>query len=138
MIQHCKDLNSAKFRCSYVALTLMICWMHIGRCRRTCEPHFCPLSSDNTPQHDGGSLHLPTPFGRGRGSLKDSFWHTGWLLNFLATGDQTQGRFALIDALTRKGNCPPRHIRRNVDFWRLHSREPSPHMSGRFDPSSYS
>jgi mannose-6-phosphate isomerase-like protein (cupin superfamily) len=27
----------------------------------------------------------------------------------------TQGRFALIDALTRKGNCPPRHIHRNED-----------------------
>src|SRR5438874_6636536 len=58
---------------------------------------------------------LPTPFGRGRGSLKDSFWYTGWLLTFLATGDQTQGRFALIDALTRKGNCPPRHIHHKED-----------------------
>jgi quercetin dioxygenase-like cupin family protein len=37
------------------------------------------------------------------------------LLTFLATGDQTQGRFALIEALTRKGNCPPRHIHRNED-----------------------
>jgi hypothetical protein len=42
-----------------------------------------------------------------------AFWYTGWLLTFLATGDQTQGRFALIEALTRKGNCPPRHIHRN-------------------------
>jgi quercetin dioxygenase-like cupin family protein len=58
---------------------------------------------------------LPAPFGRGPGSLNDSFWYTGWLLTFLATGDQTQGRFALIDALTRKGNCPPRHIHHNED-----------------------
>jgi mannose-6-phosphate isomerase-like protein (cupin superfamily) len=58
---------------------------------------------------------LPAPFGRGAGSLNDSFWYTGWLLTFLATGDQTQGRFALIDALTRKGNCPPRHIHHNED-----------------------
>jgi len=46
----------------------------------------------------------------GAGVCQDSFWYTGWLLTFLATGDQTQGRFALIDALTRKGNCPPRRI----------------------------
>jgi quercetin dioxygenase-like cupin family protein len=58
---------------------------------------------------------LPAPFGRGPGSLNDSFWYTGWLLTFLATGDQTQGRLALIDALTRKGNCPPRHIHHNED-----------------------
>jgi quercetin dioxygenase-like cupin family protein len=58
---------------------------------------------------------LLAPFGRGRGSLHNSFWYTGWLLTFLATGDQTQGRFALIEALTRKGNCPPRHIHRNED-----------------------
>ena len=37
------------------------------------------------------------------------------MLTFLATGDQTQGRFALIEALTSKGNCPPRHIHRNED-----------------------
>lgn len=35
--------------------------------------------------------------------------------HFLAAGDQTQGRFALIDALARKGNCQPRHIHRNED-----------------------
>ena len=51
----------------------------------------------------------------GAGVCQDSFWYTGWLLTFLATGDQTQGRFALIDALTRKGNCPPRHIHRYED-----------------------
>jgi quercetin dioxygenase-like cupin family protein len=68
-----------------------------------------------TPLSTTAGADLPAPFGRGRGSLKDSFWYTGWLLTFLATGDQTQGRFALIDALTRKGNCPPRHIHQNED-----------------------
>lgn len=68
-----------------------------------------------TPFSTTARADLLTPFGRGGGSLRDSFWYTGWLLTFLATGDQTQGRFALIDAFTRKGNCPPRHIHRNED-----------------------
>ncbi|MGH9326310.1 MAG: hypothetical protein ACRD2B_06430 [Terriglobia bacterium] len=51
-----------------------------------------------------------TAFGRGRQSLKESVWYTGWLLTFLATGEETQGRFALIEAVTRKGNAPPPHI----------------------------
>jgi quercetin dioxygenase-like cupin family protein len=58
---------------------------------------------------------LPSLFGRGPGALANSFWYTGWLLTFLATGEQTQGRFTLIDALTRKGNCPPRHLHRSED-----------------------
>ena len=68
-----------------------------------------------TPLNTMPAADLPTAFGRGRGSRKDSFWYTGWLLTFLATGDQKQGRFALIHALTRKGNCPPRHIHRKED-----------------------
>jgi hypothetical protein len=68
-----------------------------------------------TPLSTTAGADLPTPFGRGGESLKDSFWYTGWLLTFLATGDQTQGRFALIDALTRKGNCPPRQIHHSED-----------------------
>src|SRR5258707_14834026 len=63
-----------------------------------------------TPLSTTPGADLPSPFGWGRGSLNDSFWYTGWLLPFLAAGDQTQGRFALIDALARKDNCPPRHI----------------------------
>jgi quercetin dioxygenase-like cupin family protein len=68
-----------------------------------------------TPVSTTAGAYLPAPFGGGPRSLTDSFWYTGWLLTFLATGDQTQGRFALSDALTRKGNCPPRHIHRNED-----------------------
>lgn len=55
------------------------------------------------------------PFGRGRQSLKESVWYTGWLLTFLATGEDTQGRFALIEGVTRKGNAPPPHIHRRED-----------------------
>ena len=55
------------------------------------------------------------PFGRGRQSLKESVWYSGWLMTFLATGEDTQGRFALIEAVTRKGNVPPPHIHRRED-----------------------
>lgn len=55
-----------------------------------------------------------SPCCRGQ-SLKDSVWYSGWLLTFLATGEDTQGRFALIDALTRKGNVPPPHIHHRED-----------------------
>ena len=54
-------------------------------------------------------------FGRGRQSLKESVWYSGWLLTFLATGEETQGRFALIEAVGRKGNVPPPHIHRRED-----------------------
>ncbi len=49
-------------------------------------------------------------FGRGRQSLDRSVWYNGWLMTFLATAEDTQGKFALIDAVARKGNVPPPHI----------------------------
>ncbi len=55
------------------------------------------------------STHATAPlaaYGR-RQSLEDSVWYGGWLLTFLATGQDTGGRFALIDGITRKGNVPP-------------------------------
>ena len=55
----------------------------------------------------GGTEHL-TAFGRGRQSLKESVWYSGHLLTFLATGEETQGRFALIEVFGRKGNVPRR------------------------------
>jgi quercetin dioxygenase-like cupin family protein len=55
------------------------------------------------------------PFGRGRQSLKESVWSSGHLLTFLATGEDTQGRFALIEGVTRKGNVPPPHIHHRED-----------------------
>ncbi len=48
--------------------------------------------------------------GRGRQSLDRSVWYNGWLMTFLATGEDTQGQFALIEAVARKGNVPPPHI----------------------------
>jgi len=49
-------------------------------------------------------------FGRGRQSLDRSVWYSGHLMTFLATAEDTQGQFALIEAVARKGNVPPPHI----------------------------
>jgi len=54
-------------------------------------------------------------FAQGRRSLDRSVWYNGWLLTFLATGEETRGQFALIEATTRKGNVPPRHIHHRED-----------------------
>jgi hypothetical protein len=35
---------------------------------------------------------------RGRQSLDRSVWYNGWLMTFLATAEDTQGKFALIEA----------------------------------------
>ena len=40
---------------------------------------------------------------RGRQSLDRSVWYSGWLMTFLATAEDTQGKFALIEAVGRKG-----------------------------------
>jgi quercetin dioxygenase-like cupin family protein len=49
-------------------------------------------------------------FARGRRSLDRSVWYNGSLMTFLATAEDTQGQFALIEAVGRKGNGPPPHI----------------------------
>ena len=54
-------------------------------------------------------------FSHGRQSLDRSVWYNGSLMTFLATGEETQGKFALIEAVGRKGNDPPPHIHRRED-----------------------
>lgn len=49
-------------------------------------------------------------FSRGRQSLERSVWYNGWLMTFLATAEETQGQFALIEAVGRRGDVPPPHI----------------------------
>jgi quercetin dioxygenase-like cupin family protein len=56
-----------------------------------------------------------TAFTRGRRSLDRSVWYNGWLMTFLATGEETQGQFALIEAVGRRGNDPPPHIHRREE-----------------------
>jgi quercetin dioxygenase-like cupin family protein len=62
-----------------------------------------------------GKIEQLTAFGRGRQSLKESVWYSGHLLTFLATGKDTQGRFALIEIVGRRGNVPPPHIHHRED-----------------------
>ena len=56
-----------------------------------------------------------TAFNHGRQSLDRSVWYNGWLMTFLATGEETQGQFALIEAVGRRGNVPPPHIHHRED-----------------------
>ena len=62
-----------------------------------------PTAGDMKPTESLG-------FGRGRRSLDRSVWYNGWLMTFLATGEETQGQFALIEAVGRRGDVPPPHI----------------------------
>ena len=57
----------------------------------------------------------PVAFGRGRGSIEQSVWYSGWLLTFLATDEDTQGQFALMEQIARRGNVPPPHIHHRED-----------------------
>src|SRR3974390_2251471 len=54
-------------------------------------------------------------FGRGRNSLEHSVWYNGSLMTFLATGEDTHGQFALIEAVAKEGNLPPPHIHHRED-----------------------
>ena len=49
-------------------------------------------------------------FNRGRLSLDRSVWYSGQLMTFLATAEDTQGKFALIEVVARRGSVPPPHI----------------------------
>ena len=63
----------------------------------------------------GDILAEPIGFSHGRQSLDRSVWYNGSLMTFLATAEETQGKFALIEAVSRKGNDPPPHIHRRED-----------------------
>jgi quercetin dioxygenase-like cupin family protein len=54
-------------------------------------------------------------FSHRRQSLDRSVWYSGSLMTFLATGEETQGQFALIEAVARRGNVPPPHIHHRED-----------------------
>ena len=57
----------------------------------------------------------PIEFSRGRHSLDHSVWYNGSLMTFLATGEDTHGQFALIEAVARRDNVPPPHIHHRED-----------------------
>lgn len=64
-----------------------------------------------TKHEKAGELGL---YGR-RVDLESSVWYMGNLFGFLARSEETEGRFALIEILARKGTEPPRHVHRRED-----------------------
>ena len=63
----------------------------------------------------GGLATESIGFSTGRQSLDRSVWYNGSLMTFLASGEDTHGQFALIEAVARRGNVPPPHIHHRED-----------------------
>ena len=72
-------------------------------------------SPDATPGAANVNPTVSIAFSNGRQSLDRSVWYNGSLMTFLATGEDTHGQFALIEAVARKGNVPPPHIHHRED-----------------------
>src|SRR6516164_8954051 len=76
------------------------------------------LEISSSGEAPGAANMKPTEsigFSNGRQSLDRSVWYNGSLMTFLATGEDTQGQFALIEMVGRKGNAPPPHIHHRED-----------------------
>lgn len=73
------------------------------------------LSADESTAAGDINLAQFIGFSRGRKSRDRSVWYNGWLMTFLATGEDTNGQFALIEAIARRGNVPPPHIHHRED-----------------------
>ena len=76
------------------------------------------LESSSSGEAPGAASMKPTEFtgfSNGRQSLDRSVWYNGSLMTFLATGEDTHGQFALIEAVSRRGNVPPPHIHHRED-----------------------
>ena len=73
----------------------------------------------SSPGAAPGAANMNPPesigFSRGQQSLDHSVWYNGALMTFLATGEDTRGQFALIEAVGRRGNVPPPHIHHKED-----------------------
>jgi quercetin dioxygenase-like cupin family protein len=72
--------------------------------------HFGASDSIGRANSDCTKVEDFIAFTRGRLSLDRSVWYSGQLMTFLATAEDTQGKFALIEAVARRGNDPPPHI----------------------------
>ena len=76
------------------------------------------LEISSSGEVQGAANMKPTEsigFSNGRQSLDRSVWYDGSLMTFLATGEDTHGQFALIEAVARRGNVPPPHIHHRED-----------------------
>jgi quercetin dioxygenase-like cupin family protein len=72
------------------------------------SPGAAPGRSKDAPPESVG-------FSRGQQSLDHSVWYNGALMTFLATGEDTHGQFALIEAVGRRGSDAPPHIHHRED-----------------------
>jgi quercetin dioxygenase-like cupin family protein len=72
--------------------------------------HFTASDSIRRANSNYTEIEEFAAFTRGRLSLNRSVWYSGQLMTFLATAEDTQGKFALIEAVARRGNDPPPHI----------------------------
>lgn len=57
------------------------------------------------------------PFHVTRGDLSRSTWYSGFLLTFLVTGEETGGRYSLVEEVARQGHSadPPLHVHTRED-----------------------
>jgi quercetin dioxygenase-like cupin family protein len=72
--------------------------------------HFTASDSIGRANSNHTKVEEVAAFTRGRLSLDRSVWYSGQLMTFLATSEDTQGKFSLIEAVARRGNDPPPHI----------------------------
>ena len=64
------------------------------------------MATRNEPAAAAKLPHVATPGG------DRSVWYSGWLLTFLATGEETQGRYSLTEVSGQRGQSavPPLHV----------------------------
>jgi len=88
-----------------------------------------PVTTTAAQNEHNGDLEISSPgaanmnppesvgFSRGqqRLDLDHSVWYNGGLMTFLATGEDTHGQFALIEAVGRRGSDAPPHIHHRED-----------------------
>src|SRR5215469_16185489 len=77
--------------------------------------HFGASDSIGRANNNYTKVEESIAFTRGRLSLDRSVWYSGQLMTFLAAAEDTQGKFALIDAVARRDNDPPPHIHRREE-----------------------
>ena len=59
-------------------------------------------------------LNALTPYRR-RAEIGESFWYMGNLVTFLATSQDTNGQFGLVELVAKPGNEPPVHVHERED-----------------------
>ena len=99
--------SSTEILASYPVKTAAAQYEHNGDLEIS-SPGAAPVRANMNPQESLG-------FSRGQQSLDHSVWYNGALMTFLATGEDTHGQFALIEAVGRRGSDAPPHIHHRED-----------------------